>query len=254
VGDASAPQPLLITSSQNQITNVVQGVTIDIHGVSNAPVTLTVARNADDLVKQINSFADTFNQLVDQMDGLTSYDSDTRQRGLLLGDSTMQEVQTAVYNALQSALPEAGRFRTLGDVGITLVDGAKVSFDEDKFRQAFATDSTAVTRLFSLSTKDGTGKLVQSGLASKIESALNKLTDPVDGVLTRENKTLDLQTQQFKDRMEQLDALLDAKRTRLEYQFAHLESVLAGLQSQQNALSSLTSMSYSSSSSSKKSS
>jgi len=55
-------------------------------------------------------------------------------------------------------------------------------------------------------------------------------------VVTRENQTIDARTLQFQNRIDDLDKLLTAKRTRLETQFANMESVLAGLQSQQAAL------------------
>jgi len=81
-----------------------------------------------------------------------------------------------------------------------------------------------------------------AGLGFALTNSITKLIDPVNGVLTRENKTLDDRTTQFKDRIAQLDALLTAKRTRLETQFANMESVLAGLQSQQTALGQIKSV------------
>ena len=75
---------------------------------------------------------------------------------------------------------------------------------------------------------------------------MTKLTDPVSGVITRENKTLDQKTQGFQDRIDSLDKLLEQKRTRLETQFSNLESVLAKLQSQQSALGSFQPVSTSS--------
>jgi flagellar capping protein FliD len=60
--------------------------------------------------------------------------------------------------------------------------------------------------------------------------------DPVSGVITRENQTIDARTRQFQDRMDQIDKLIEQKRTRLETQFANMESVLAKMQSQQSAL------------------
>jgi flagellar capping protein FliD len=69
------------------------------------------------------------------------------------------------------------------------------------------------------------------------------LADPVSGVITRENKTIDERTRQFQSRMAQIDKLLDQKRLRLETQFANMESVLAKMQSQQSALGQIGSIS-----------
>jgi len=83
------------------------------------------------------------------------------------------------------------------------------------------------------------------GIGYAVEALMNKLVDPVSGVITRENKTLDSRNKDFTDRIDQLDKLLTSKRTRLETQFANLESVLAGLQSQQAALGQIQNISAS---------
>ena len=62
------------------------------------------------------------------------------------------------------------------------------------------------------------------------------VTDPVSGVITRQNKTLDTRTQEFQDRIKNLDKLLTTKRERLERQFSNLENVLSNLQNQQQAI------------------
>jgi flagellar hook-associated protein 2 len=145
---------------------------------------------------------------------------------------------------LQTVNTGAGRYRILADVGITLGDGAKVVFDEDKFRQAYATDPTSVKKLFTevdnVTGASGASTVATPGLGYALENQISNLIDPVSGVITRENNTLDERTQGFQDRITQLNALIDQKRTRLQEQFANLESVLAGLQSQQQALGQIT--------------
>jgi flagellar hook-associated protein 2 len=245
IGGTGSTQPLLITSSTNQITNVIKGVTINLNGVSSNPVTLNVSQDSSNVSDQLDKFTSAFNDMVDKIDTLTSFDSTTMTKGLLLGESSIQNIQTTVYNVLTSVVSGAGRYRTLADLGLKLVDGAKLEFDADKFKAAYAADPTAVQNLFTQA---------NTGIGNALETAINKLIDPTYGSLTIENKTLDQRTQQFQDRIDLLDKLLTDKRTRLEQQFANMESVLATLQSQQSALASLSTTSSSSSSSSKSSS
>ncbi|HEX8914146.1 MAG TPA: flagellar filament capping protein FliD, partial [Humisphaera sp.] len=80
------------------------------------------------------------------------------------------------------------------------------------------------------------------GFGYMIERRLNILVDPVDGILTRQKNEIDTKNRAFDKRMSDLDDLLKTKRARLERQFANMESVLAGLQSQQSALGSLSSV------------
>lgn len=254
VGGAGSAQPLLITASRNQIAGVINGVTIDLHAVSSSPVSLDVSRNVDDAATQMQQFADQFNTILDKVAELTKFDPSTGEKGILLGDSTIQRIQEQMYSALNSVMKQGGRFKVLADIGLKIGDGARLEFDEDKFRSAYGTDPDSVQKLFTYleTSKDANGKDVTTGkgLGYVLENAITRLIDPVDGVITQENKTLDSKTQGFQDRIDTLDKLLTQKRTRLENQFAQMESVLSQLQSQQSSLSQIKSITTSSTSSS----
>ncbi len=247
LGGADAEKPLLVTASSNQLSGVIPGVNIELNGVSSSPVTLSITRNADSVSKQLQDFADNFNQMVDKISTLTSFDSSTNKAGLLLGDSTIQQIQSQLYGAFTSVVSSVGRYRTFADIGLTIGDSAKLTFDPDKFQTAYATDPDSVSALF---TKSQTidGNLQELGLGSKLESAITKLIDPVGGLITLTDQTIDSRTTQFQGRITQLDSLLQDKRTRLEQQFANMETILSNLQSQQSALGSLSTTTTSSSS------
>jgi len=229
-GGTDAAQSLLVTSSSNQLTNIIPGVTIQLQGASPNPVTLNVTRDSSAISKQLQSFTDDFNGLVDEIGALTSWDSSKNQGGLLLGDSTVLAIQQKMYTVFNNVVKGAGRYDLLSDVGLTVGDKAKITFNADKFNSAYATDPTAVQTLFTQA---------KTGLASLIDTSMTSLVDPVSGAITLESNTLDSQVQDFQSQIDNLNSLLADKKTRLEEQFANMESVLAGLQSQQSALSSL---------------
>lgn len=355
VGGADAAQPLLITASTNQLAGVVRGVTIDLHGVSSGPVTLNVTRDATNVVEQLNTFTTTFNEMVAKLKELTKFDTETNQRGLLLGDHSVQKVEAEIYAMLNAVVTTGGRYRILADVGLRVGDGAQLEFDEEKFRAAYADDPEAVKSLFTamqtglgaatptrllndgsgvrtagegkadfeITSRDGTvtaielsgaetlGQIVTTinaaapakfkaelnaaadgiiltdltgataepltirplnasqalydlrlntasvgntvtggkisiaastaqaatgGIGWVMEARISRLIDPINGVITRENRNLDTRNSQFQDRIEQLDKLLETKRERLVRQFAQMESILSSLQNQQQAI------------------
>jgi flagellar hook-associated protein 2 len=245
LGGIGSPEPLLLSSSSNQITGAIKGVTLTLNGVSDSPVTVAVTQSADTAVGQINSFVQGFNSLVDGITSVTSFDTNTETAGLLLGDATIQTIQADMYDGLNAVVANNGKYRLLSDVGITITDGAKLTFDEDKFRAAFADDPAAVQNLFTeiqTTTDSVTGKTTNTtvGIGGVLNNQINKLIDPVTGVITQQNATLDARTLEFNNRISDLNDLLTQKRARLEEQFANLESVLAGLQSQQQALGSIS--------------
>jgi flagellar hook-associated protein 2 len=246
VGGVGASQPLLITASKNLLSGVIKGVNITLTGVSSAPVTLNVSSDISNVVTQIQTFTQTFNDMIDKINSESQFDTTTNTAGLLLGDSTVQQMEQEVYAMLQTVNPDSGRYKELSDIGITLGDGAKIVFDQDKFTAAYAADPNSVESLFtssSTSTVNGTSTTTTTGLGFAIENTMTDLNDPVNGLFTRENNTLDQRSQQFQDQITELNALIDQKRTRLQNQFANLESVLAGLQSQQQTIGQIKSVS-----------
>ncbi len=230
-GASGGSQPLIITSSTNQLTNVIKGVTIDLHSASSAPVSLSVSDNPDAIISELKKFVDNFNGMVDKLHDLTSFDAGANKKGTLLGESTVQQVETELYAAVQVIVAGVGQYKILADVGVKTISGAKLEVDEDKFKAAYAKDPDAVKNLFITADK---------GVGAVMEKRINKLIDPVSGIITRQNSTLDQRTEQFQDRIEQLDKQLEAKRSRLERQFASLEAVLSQLQGQQTALNSFS--------------
>src|SRR5690606_24155349 len=64
LGGSDNERPLLVTSSRNQITGVIPGVTLDLHGVSTGPVTLNVSATPDKAIETVTAFTEGFNELV----------------------------------------------------------------------------------------------------------------------------------------------------------------------------------------------
>ncbi len=233
VGGGESDQPLLVTGSGNTLAGILPGVTLNLVSASNNPVTLSISRDVDKVVTEVKKFTDTFNTIVGKISELTKWDANKKQGGLLLGDYTAQSAQAQLYTALQTVVTGAGRYRIFADVGVTLDDKSNATFDEQKFRSAYATDPEAVKNLFTLGT---------AGLGAQIDAQMKKLVDPVDGTVVRQNKTLDSRSQEFDDRIKKLDSQLTVKRTRLEKQFADMESVLSKLQSQQTSIANIKSI------------
>jgi flagellar hook-associated protein 2 len=231
VGGAGTSQPLLVTSHTNQLTGVIPGVTVSLLAASANPVTLSITRDPSNVSKQLQNFTDAFNTLVGKLATYTHYDTTTNQGGVLLGDATAQEIQTQMYSIFGAAVKDAGNLHTVGDIGITMNQDGTISYNSTTFQNAYAQNPTNVMKLFTNST---------AGLGKVLDHSMTNLVDPVTGMITQENTTLQNQTQQFQDQIKHLDSLLADKRNRLEEQFANMETVLAGLQSQQSALGSIT--------------
>ena len=234
VGGSGSSEPLLVSSNKNQLTGIIPGVSVSLLAASDKPVTLSITRDGSGVSTQLQNYVDSFNSLVDKLATYTQFDATSNQGGLLLGDATAQQIQTQMYAVFSTAVQTAGSLHTAGDVGITITDGGKLQFDPTAFTNAFNADPDDVAKLFTDTT---------SGLGTVIGNSMTSLVDPTTGTIAMENTTLTNQTQGFQDQITQLDAVLADKRNNLEEQFANMETVLAGLQSQGSALNSITTIS-----------
>jgi flagellar hook-associated protein 2 len=256
IGSSTSQQPLLVTSSSNNITNVISGVTLNLTGVSSQPVTLNVSQDTSGISTALGNFVTTFNSLTSQISQQSTFNSSSNSAGILLGDPVASNITSSLYNVLNTTVG-GGSYKVLAQLGITVGNGGQLQFDQDTFNQAIATDPSGVENLFNATSttnnSNGSTTTLNTGLAYQIDTTLKQLIDPISGSVTSAEKELSAESQGFTDQITQLNALLAQQKTVLETQFADMESALASLQSQQASLSSIGSVSTSSSSSSKSS-
>lgn len=227
-GGAGAADPIVLTSSTNTLTGVLENVTIDLVGTSNAPVELSVSRDIDRIVSDLNTFVSNYNSVLDSLDENTRFDAETGDRGVLFGDNTVDVVRSRLRNVVTARVPEApAGLDRLVLIGVKSGNGGRLSFDENKFRELFNANPDAVEALFT--TED-------SGIGDRLNNVLEGLTSGFDGVIARRDGLLGKREDLFNDRISALEDSLARKRQRLQRQFQGLESALANLQGAQSAL------------------
>ena len=228
VGSKASDAPLLVTGRSNHIADVVPGLTLDLQAVSDQPTTVTISRDVASVKEQIGAFVDGFNTLRKTIDDNSKYDDKTQQRGILLGEPVVSQIERQVYGLTNKVFDSGNpKYRILADIGVRVGAGATLEFNQDKFDKAWADDPEAVTAFF---TADGTG------LGHLLQNRIGDLTDPVDGVLTKAEKTLTDRTTNFQGQIARLEDVVAAKKTRLQKQYAGLETALSQLQYQQGQL------------------
>jgi flagellar hook-associated protein 2 len=243
-GGNDPSKSIAVESKSNTLSSIIPGADISLLSVSDTPVTVTIALDDNAIVERAGSLADTLNGVFDTLDRYDSYNADTEERGLLLGDSTVQQIRSRLYNALIQPNNElTGQYTSLSQIGIRVGSGARVEFDQDKFTTALQTDRDAVEALLTFEqfevdpdTGEDTDVVAAQGVGVEISKLLTRLTDNIDGLVQSKLDTLDSQVQLNEDRIEELDIRLEAKRLRLLSQFQAMESALAQLQDQSSSL------------------
>ncbi len=220
---------LLVTSSSNTLANLLPGLTINLTGVSDQPVTVTVSRDTESIVAALEGLVSNFNDAIGRLDELGGYDPETEKRGLLQGEGMLLMIESRLFRLVTGTVPGAtGAIQRLSQLGIKL-SGGKLTFDEEKFREMLEADPEAVTQFFTET---------ENGVANYMKEQLEAITG-TDGLIERREGALENQTELLSDRIDQLNDLLARKQQRLLRQFQAMEQALAALQSQQASLASL---------------
>lgn len=242
-GSGDPARAILLSGSSNTLDKVISGVRIDLKSVSAEPVTLTVSRNTEAIEKQADDFVKAFNDLVDRIASQSTYNSDTRRGGPLLGDSLALNFRAALLSTAQSAtVGNVGRYSRLAEVGITVGQGGRLQVDTARLREALDEDPGAVEALFTARTMDPARRpeeperFTQLGIMGQVEQLANRYTNTVDGVFTQRGNTMSNQVRSLNERIAAIDRRLENRRTVLERQFLAMERAVASLQTQQGYL------------------
>ncbi len=241
-GSSNPATAVAIKSTSNTLETAIPGATIDLLSTSDSPVRVTINRDDSAIISAVSRFVERFNDVASTLDQVDSYNAETEERGLLLGDATVARVRSSLFRIVNNRNTDlTGAFSTLAQIGVTIGSGAQLRFDETKFRNALATDPDAVEQLFTFKqteTDEDTNEIttVAAGIGVRIDELLDRLTDSSSGVLQARLDSIGDQIQLGERRIEQLDALLESKRARLEAQFVAMETALAQLQNQSSAL------------------
>lgn len=141
-------QPILLRSSSNTYSDVVEGLTITAQEAGGNTVRATVSRDTTAVTDEVADLIDRFNEVLSVIDDLTAFDEETATRGILVGDGTIRNLKDSILRGLVRPLTETGNRYTLSaQVGIRQSND-RLSFDRSEFEDALREDPAAVEQLF----------------------------------------------------------------------------------------------------------
>ena len=138
--------------SGNVVADAITGVTFTLTGAKD-PVSgqggktvIEVGYNDQAFIQQVKDFVTEYNSFIDTVNKYNSWDAETKQAGILFGDSAIQRLMMDLRRFISFEGP-GSEFRTLGSVGISSGSGVimakdgKIQFDESKMKASFGTKS-----------------------------------------------------------------------------------------------------------------
>lgn len=257
-GSSDPAKAILISSSRNTIDGVIDGVSISLKKVSEGPVSLSITTNTSEIEKKVNEMVEAFNGVITRIDFQTRYNSETKERGPLLGDGTLLSLRGRMFDALRASNNGfTDTFDRLSQVGVTVGSGGKLTFDSAKFREAYAQDPEAVEAMFTrrdirpqTNEPDDNGVTIVNpdrptefdalGVVAQLEELANSYVTNIGGILQNRNTALDNQITLQRGRIDSIQKTLDIRRDILQRQFLAMEQAIGAFQTQTSALNQIS--------------
>lgn len=225
---------LTVTSSSNTLTNVIEGVTLDLLAVNEDETgTLTIAEDNSSFVSEIQSFIEGYNTLMGLLSAADSYDSDSQASGALFGDSVMRGFRMSMSTTLgyiDKSSPSS--FSSLAAMGITTNESGQLELDESKLTTALengyddvvdfftAEDTGFAQRLddfvYSYSSFDGLVQVRLDGLDARMSEIGDQRVALADRVAKVEAR--------YRSQFQALDLMMSQLSTTSSYLAAQLSS------------------------------
>lgn len=143
-----------ITRSTNEISSVIEGVTLNVGGETEVgeTVSLTITQDTSAVEEQINAFVENYNNTITQMNSLTAYGGESGSDGALNGDSTVRNIQNQMRAVLNTTVSHSGGVvQSFADLGmLTNLDGT-LSLDADTLTAAMENDMESIANFFTAS-------------------------------------------------------------------------------------------------------
>ncbi|NVK42159.1 MAG: flagellar filament capping protein FliD [Oceanospirillaceae bacterium] len=165
---------LNITRSSNEITEVIDGVTLSLKGEDvGTNVSINVSPDISGISEKVQDMIDAYNGFQEIYKDLTKFDESSSTGSLLLGDSTLRSINTQIKNIMSSTVSEitGTNFRSLSELGVYTdqFDGFKLKFDANLFIKGLNENREAVIGVFATqgSTTDSQISYLNESINSK---------------------------------------------------------------------------------------
>ena len=225
---------LAVSSASNTVTDVIDGVTLNLLSATSSAITIDVKTDTDTIVADVQAFVDKYNAYASLFKDLTKYDATTGTAGALQGDSTARSVMSQIRSELgQSVTGLSGSYTSLADVGISIDKSGVMTFTQSTFKTAFAAAPTEVTGVFASTTVSGTAV---EGVAEKLETLMEGFLVSTTGIFDSRISSLSNQITAITDDRADLARRMQSLEDRYFAQLNAMDSLLAEVETTGNFL------------------
>jgi flagellar hook-associated protein 2 len=222
-----------VTKPGTVVDDVVPGVSFAFNGTTATDQTVNISL-ASDKTKMATALQDIVSKY-NQVSGLLNAQIGPAA-GLLSGNSMIIQARQAMFSLVNSS-GASGSVQSLTALGIDLSNSGVMSFNSDRFN---ALSGSQVADAYSFLSSVTTGP-------AAMQSKFTQLSDPLNGTIQAQQNQWDATDKRLSTQVDALTTRINAMQATLQSKLQIADTLLAGLTSQQNILtSSISSLNFTS--------
>ena len=223
-----------VSSATNEFKNVIDGITITAkkaQGIDDDLSKLTVEENNDNIKAGLNTFIESYNELLDLSNKLGKSGEDGA--GVMAGDSLLRGVMSKLRQEITNSVDLGdGNSLSLSQLGVSADRYGKLSLDNERLDEQVKNDVDLVQQFFIGENKD------EGGFGQSFDELMNFYTKS-DGLIqnrieSKEGQLRDISDERisFARKMESLESRLYAQYNSMDLLVANLNSTSSYIQAQ----------------------
>jgi flagellar hook-associated protein 2 len=211
-----------VTSSTNQISGAIPGVTLALTSTTTSPTTVTVASDSSSIETKIQAFVTAYNNVVSTGHTDAGYGSTAATNTLLTGDHGIQTSLNQLSSLVTGTVAGADlNFSDLSTAGVTFNNNGTLTFDQSTFQSAILSDPSGVEKLFV--TDPSTGS---NGIMGKISTAIASLSTGAGSVLQSETTAFQTRITSITSNETALQARIAQYQTTMQQEFEAMDQTV----------------------------
>ena len=213
---------LEINASSNNLSDVIQGLTINLNKVTTDPIQINVTQDNTAIKASIQNFVTAYNSLSTTLTNQTKYDDATKTAGTLQGDSTAVSLQRQLRSLISAPSGASSVFATLSQAGIETQADGTLKVNDSKLTTSLG-NLPELSKLFSQSSLTDSS---QDGIARRLRSFGDAVLGG-DGALTTRSAGLAASLKRNGSEQDTINTRLASTEKRIRAQYTALDTQVA---------------------------
>ncbi len=163
-----------LTRSSNEISDISSGVTITL-SQENKSTNISITQDKSAVSDELDNFKNSYNTLLDQLDKMTTSDSEKGVVGIFNGDNSINAIRREINKVITNFTQDG---HSITQFGISLDEKGAMSFSLSDFNSKFDESPDVAQKFFS-----GETTVDNNGVATYTNGAFDNLNDLLNNYL-----------------------------------------------------------------------